>query len=107
MTAREEVLAYALSFADVYTERPFRDQNWQLVRIKGSKKTFLWIYDRGGYLNLNVKVAPEWRDFWRNTYPAVVAGYHQNKMQYDYSGRHHSHAGYQTHDCRKLRFDCG
>lgn len=38
MTAREEVLAYALSFADVYTERPFRDQNWQLVRIKGSKK---------------------------------------------------------------------
>ena len=65
MTAREEVLAYALSFADVYTERPFRDQNWQLVRIKGSKKTFLWIYDRGGYLNLNVKVAPEWRDFWR------------------------------------------
>ena len=33
MTAREEVLAYALSFADVYTERPFRDQNWQLVRI--------------------------------------------------------------------------
>lgn len=48
MTAREEVLAYALSFADVYTERPFRDQNWQLVRIKGSKKTFLWIYDRGG-----------------------------------------------------------
>ena len=83
MTAREEVLAYALSFADVYTERPFRDQNWQLVRIKGSKKTFLWIYDRGGYLNLNVKVAPEWRDFWRNTYPAVVAGYHQNKMHWN------------------------
>lgn len=69
--------------ADVYTERPFRDQNWQLVRIKGSKKTFLWIYDRGGYLNLNVKVAPEWRDFWRNTYPAVVAGYHQNKMHWN------------------------
>ena len=62
MTAREEVLAYALSFADVYTERPFRDQNWQLVRVKESKKAFLW---------------------------------------------HHSHAGYQTHDCRKLRFDCG
>ena len=31
MTAREEVLAYALSFADVYTERPFRDQNWQFT----------------------------------------------------------------------------
>ena len=42
MTAREKevVLAYALSFADVYTEQPFRDQNWQLVRIKGSKRPF-------------------------------------------------------------------
>ncbi|WP_418920725.1 methylated-DNA--[protein]-cysteine S-methyltransferase, partial [Anaerotignum faecicola] len=36
-----------------------------------------------GYLNLNVKVAPEWREFWRNTYPAVVAGYHQNKMHWN------------------------
>ena len=69
MKTREEILAYALSFAEVYTECPFRDQNWQLVRLKENKKAFLWIYDRGGYLNLNVKVAPEWRDFWRNTYP--------------------------------------
>ena len=51
MTAREEVLAYALSFADVYTERPFRDQNWQLVRVKESKKAFLWIYEKDGYIN--------------------------------------------------------
>ena len=83
MKTREEILAYALSFAEVYTECPFRDQNWQLVRLKENKKAFLWIYDRGGYLNLNVKVAPEWREFWRNTYPAVVAGYHQNKMHWD------------------------
>lgn len=83
MKTREEILAYALSFAEVYTECPFRDQNWQLVRLKENKKAFLWIYDRGGYLNLNVKVAPEWRDFWRNTYPAVVAGYHQNKMHWN------------------------
>ena len=55
MKTREEILAYALSFAEVYTECPFRDQNWQLVRLKENKKAFLWIYDRGGYLNLNVK----------------------------------------------------
>lgn len=84
MKTREEILAYALSFAEVYTECPFRDQNWQLVRLKENKKAFLWIYDRGGYLNLNVKVAPEWREFWRNTYPCRgCLGYHQNKMHWN------------------------
>ena len=83
MTAREEVLAYALSFADVYTERPFRDQNWQLVSVKESKKAFLWIYEKDGYINLNVKVNPEWRDFWRSAYDAVIAGYHQNKEHWN------------------------
>ena len=56
MRTREEVLQYARSFPNVYEERPFRDQGWQLVRVKGSKKTFLWIYERNGYVNLNVKV---------------------------------------------------
>lgn len=61
MRTREEVLQYALSFPNVYEERPFRNQGWQLVRVKGSKKTFLWIYERNGYVNLNVKVDPQWR----------------------------------------------
>ena len=74
MRTREEVLQYALSFPNVYEERPFRDQSWQLVRVKGSKKTFLWIYERNGYVNLNVKVDPQWRDFWRSTYASVIAG---------------------------------
>ena len=73
MRTREEVLQYALSFPNVYEERPFRDQGWQLVRVKGSRKTFLWIYERNGYINLNVKVDPQWRDFWRSTYASVIA----------------------------------
>ena len=52
MMTREEALAYGMSFDNVYEEKPFRDPNWQLVRIKGSKKTFLWIYEREGYINL-------------------------------------------------------
>ena len=79
MKTREEALKFGLSFKNVYEERPFKDQNWQLVRVKGSKKAFLWIYERDGYINLNVKVNPEWRDFWRSAYDAVIAGYHQNK----------------------------
>ena len=92
MMTREEALAYGMSFYNVYEEKPFRDPNWQLVRIKGSKKTFLWIYEREGYINLNVKVNPEWRDFWRSAYESVTAGYHLNKetLEYDHSGWDHS-----------------
>ena len=79
MTTREEALAYALSFPKTYQEAPFHDFNWQLVRVEGSKKAFLWTYERDGFINLNVKVSPEWRDLWRSTYPAVLPGDHQNK----------------------------
>lgn len=32
---------------------------------KGQQKVFLWTYERNGFINLNVKVSPAWRDFWR------------------------------------------
>ena len=79
MIKRKEALEFGLSFQNTYEERPFHDQTWQLVRVKESKKAFLWIFERNGYVNLNVKTDPEWRDFWRSTYEAVTAGYHQNK----------------------------
>ena len=43
----------------------------------------MWTYERNGYINLNVKVSPEWRDFWRSAYASVVAGYHQNKEHWN------------------------
>lgn len=83
MKTREEALAYALSFPNTYQSAPFRDPNWQLVRVNGSKKAFLWTYEKDGYINLNVKVDPEWRDFWRDAYPSVTAGWHQNKENWN------------------------
>ena len=83
MKTREEALAYGLSFKDTYIEAPFHDENWQLVRVKSNKKVFLWTYERNGYINLNVKVSPEWRDFWRSAYASVVVGYHQNKEHWN------------------------
>ena len=83
MTTREEALEYGLSFAGTYQEAPFHDDNWQLVRVKGSKKAFLWTYERDGYINLNVKVNPEWRDFWRKSYASVIPGWHQNKEHWN------------------------
>ena len=83
MKTREEALKYGLSFKNVYEEKPFHDQNWQLVRVRKSKKAFLWIYEKDGYINLNVKVDPQWRYFWRSAYDSVIAGYHQNKEHWN------------------------
>ncbi|MCR5836636.1 MAG: methylated-DNA--[protein]-cysteine S-methyltransferase [Lachnospiraceae bacterium] len=83
MKTREQAIKYGLSFENTYMETPFRDTNWQLIRVKGSKKAFLWIYEKDGYINLNVKVDPEWRDMWRQAYDAVIPGYHQNKEHWN------------------------
>ena len=83
MKTREEVASFGLTFPDTYMEMPFKDTNWQLIRVKESKKAFLWIYEREGFINLNVKVSPEWRDFWRNAFKSVVAGWHQNKEHWN------------------------
>ena len=83
MKTRKEVLDYGLSFANTYQDAPFRDENWQIVRVRDTKKTFLWTYEREGNLCINVKVDPEWRDVWRRMYPSVLPGYHQNKEHWN------------------------
>lgn len=83
MKTRQEAISYGLTFENTYLDTPFKDTNWQLIRIKGSRKAFLWIYEKDGVINLNVKVDPQWRDFWRQTYKSVVAGYHQNKEHWN------------------------
>lgn len=83
MKTREEAAEYGLSFPDTYSEKSFHDTNWQLIRVKGSKKAFLWIYEMEGLIHLNIKVDPQWRQFWRDRYPAVLPGYHQNKEHWN------------------------
>ncbi|MCI9447530.1 MAG: MmcQ/YjbR family DNA-binding protein [Lachnospiraceae bacterium] len=83
MTTREEALAYGMSFRNAYTDRPFHDDNWVLVRCKKNKKAFLWTYEYEGQMRINIKTDPEWRDFWRDAFPAVLPGYHQNKEHWN------------------------
>lgn len=76
------ILEYGLSFPDTYQDAPFHDDNWQLVRYKGNKKAFLWVYEKDGFVNLNVKTEPEKAFFWRDVYSAVRPAYHQNKRHW-------------------------
>ena len=84
MTDREEVLRYCLSLPDTYQDAPFHDENWQLVRYRKNKKAFAWTYKwKDGMVRVNVKVDPQWRDFWRQAYESVIPGYHQNKEHWN------------------------
>ena len=83
MRTKEEACSFGLEFENTYLDKPFRKADRQLIRIKDTKKAFLCVYERDGFVNLNVKVDPAWRDFWRNTYLSVVPGYHQNKEHWN------------------------
>ena len=52
MKTREEAAAYGLTFPDSYEDRPFKDQRWQVIRVKPGKKIFLWIYEKDELIHL-------------------------------------------------------
>lgn len=83
MRERKEVLDYGLTLPDTYIDTPFHDDNWVLLRYRKNKRAFAWTYERNGQIWVNVKVDPQWRDFWRNTYASVLPGYHQNKEHWN------------------------
>ena len=83
MRTREQALKYGLSFPDTYLDAPFHDNNWQLVRFAGNNKAFLWTYERGGHVNLNVKAEPDKARAWRDAFDSVIPGYHQNKEHWN------------------------
>ena len=83
MTTREQVISYGLTLKNTYLDTPFKDKTWQLVRVRGTKRAFLWVYERKGFVCINIKVDPEWRDLWRDTYKSVIPGYHQNKKHWN------------------------
>ena len=51
--------------------------------MRENKKAFLWVYERNGYINMNLKADAGWRDLWRGTYTAVQPAYHQNKEHWN------------------------
>lgn len=83
MLSREDALEYGLTFSNVYVDTPFHAPNWILLRYEKNKRAFAWTYEREGHIWVNVKVDPEWREFWRNTYSSVIPAYHQNKEHWN------------------------
>lgn len=83
MKEKKEVVGYCLTLGNVYEDYPFHDDNWCVMRHRTSGKTFAYIYTKEGNIWVNVKCEPQWRDFWRNAFSAVVPGFHMNKEHWN------------------------
>lgn len=83
MKEKKEAISYCLTYKDVYEDYPFHDPNWCVIRHKKNNRVFAWIFDKDGYVWINVKCDPEWRDFWRSAYDAVKPAYHLNKTHWN------------------------
>lgn len=83
MTEKKEVISYCLKFKEVFEDYPFHDPNWCVIRHKGNKKVFAWIFEKDGHVWVNVKCSPEWIQFWRNAFPSVLPAYHLNKKYWN------------------------
>ncbi|MFP7252785.1 MmcQ/YjbR family DNA-binding protein [Terribacillus goriensis] len=77
MKNRQEAINYCKQYKDVYEDEPFRDNNWTLIRHKGTDKTFAWIFER------DVKNEPGMNEQLRNEYDSIVPAYHLNKEHWN------------------------
>lgn len=80
---RKQWIIYCLTFEGAYEDYPFHDDNWTVMRCRRNRKCFAYLYERNGFLCINVKCHPDWALVWRRTYPAVIPGYHMNKEHWN------------------------
>lgn len=80
---RKELIDYCLTLPDTYEDYPFKDVNWTVIRSRKNRKVFAWIFERQDNIWINLKADPEWRDFWRESFEAVLPAYHLNKKHWN------------------------
>lgn len=83
MREKSEAIAYCLTYTDAYEDYPFSDTNWCVIRHKTNNKVFAWIFNKDGYVWINVKCNPEWAELQRKTFKSVIPGYHMNKTHWN------------------------
>lgn len=83
MKQRQEAIEYCLTLENTYEDYPFHDSNWAVIRHGMNKKMFACIFERQGYIWINVKGEPELLDLHRQMYTAVVPAFHMNKEHWN------------------------
>jgi len=84
---RQELIDYCLTFPAAYEDYPFDDLAdagaWTVMRHRGNKKGFAFIYERGGKLCVNLKCDPFEADFLRQAFHDITPAYHMNKAHWN------------------------
>ena len=83
LTERQEIIDLCLKYPGAYEDYPFHDPNWCVMRHQENKKVFAWIFEKDGYIWVNVKCDLEWISFWRNAFESVIPAYHLNKAYWN------------------------
>ena len=83
MRTRQDVIDYCLTFDLVYEDYPFSDTNWTCIRHLQNRRVFAWIFQRQGYIWINVKGDRGWLDFFREKYESVIQAYHLSKEHWN------------------------
>lgn len=88
MLTRRELIEYCLTFPGAYEDYPFDGDSaaadaWALMRHHKNHKSFAFIFERGGFVNINLKCEPMYADLLRSVYPCVIPAYHMNKVHWN------------------------
>lgn len=88
MLTKQQLIEYCLTFPFAYEDYPFDEdsaaaQAWAVLRHRSNRKAFAFIFERGGYVNMNLKCHPMYADFLRGIYPGVIPAYHMNKVHWN------------------------
>lgn len=67
----EEVIAYCMTFKNVYQDLPFRDEKQIVICHRGNRKVFAWFYEKKGKSYVRFRCPEEQGKQWTETYEAV------------------------------------
>lgn len=88
MLTRRDLVEYCLTFPDAYEDYPFDEDStaptaWTVMRHCANQKSFALIFERGGFVNINLKCEPMYADLLRGVYQSVIPAYHMNKTHWN------------------------
>nr|WP_319487519.1 MmcQ/YjbR family DNA-binding protein [uncultured Caproiciproducens sp.] len=88
MLTKRQLIDYCLTFPRAYEDYPFDEDSgsadaWAVMRHRVNQKSFAFIFERGGHLNINLKCDPMYADLLRGVYPGVIPAYHMNKVHWN------------------------
>jgi len=80
--SKQDVIDFCLTLPGTYEDYPFDEGITACMRHEGSRKIFAMVGTHNGFVSVNVKNEPSWGDFYRQTYPSIIPGYHCNKLHW-------------------------